>query len=77
MKRLLARKMLNPFGVNANLASLARGYYWTAGVVMILAMLIALLEGVGVSLLIPLLSTLRDIAETNDCLSSVRSFCFS
>jgi subfamily B ATP-binding cassette protein MsbA len=60
MKRLLARKMLNPFGVNANLASLARGYYWTAGVVMILAMLIALLEGVGVSLLIPLLSTLTN-----------------
>jgi hypothetical protein len=44
----------DPFGANTNLASLARGYYWTAGVVMVLAMLIGLFEGVGVGLLIPL-----------------------
>lgn len=50
-------KLLNLFGANANLAALARRYLWTTFVVTLLAMAIGLLEGVGVSLLIPLLST--------------------
>jgi subfamily B ATP-binding cassette protein MsbA len=50
-------KLLNPFGANANLAALARPYLWTAFVVTFLALSIGLLEGVGISLLIPLLST--------------------
>lgn len=50
----------DPFGFNSNLAALARRYYWTAGIVMVLAIVIGLLEGGGVSLLIPLLSTLMD-----------------
>jgi ABC-type multidrug transport system, ATPase and permease components len=50
-------KLLNPVGANANLAGIARRYSWTAFIVTFLALLIGLLEGVGVSLLIPLLST--------------------
>ena len=50
-------KPLNVFGSNSNLAVLSRRYLWTAFVVTFLALLIGLLEGVGVSLLIPLLST--------------------
>src|SRR2546429_3396070 len=41
----------------SNLAALSRRYLWTAFVVTFLALSIGLLEGVGVSLLIPLLST--------------------
>jgi subfamily B ATP-binding cassette protein MsbA len=51
---------MNPFGPNKNLGALARRYYWTAGVVMILAMTVGLLEGLGIGLLIPLLSTFTD-----------------
>ncbi|PYX88514.1 MAG: ABC transporter ATP-binding protein [Acidobacteria bacterium] len=50
-------KLLNLFGANANLAAISRRYVWTAFVVTFLALSIGLLEGVGVSLLIPLLST--------------------
>jgi len=50
-------KPLNLFGSNSNLAALSRRYLWTAFVVTFLALSIGLLEGVGVSLLIPLLST--------------------
>jgi subfamily B ATP-binding cassette protein MsbA len=50
-------KPLNLFGANANLAAVARRYLWTAFVVTFLALSIGLLEGVGVSLLIPLLTT--------------------
>ncbi len=51
-------KPFNFFGANHNLALLARRYYWTAGVVMLLASAISLLEGLGVGLLIPLLGIL-------------------
>lgn len=51
-------KPFNFFGANHNLALLARRYYWTAGVVMLLASAITLLEGLGVGLLIPLLGIL-------------------
>src|SRR5258708_5050803 len=47
---------MNPFGANKNLGALARRYYWTAAVVMVLAMIVGLLEGLGIGLLIPLLS---------------------
>ena len=47
-------------GANANLAGLVRRYFWTSLVVTCLALFIGLLEGVGVSLLIPLLSTFTD-----------------
>jgi subfamily B ATP-binding cassette protein MsbA len=50
-------KPLNLFGSNSNLAALSRRYFWTVFVVTFLALAIGLLEGVGVSLLIPLLST--------------------
>ena len=53
-------KLLNLFGANANLAVVARRYFWTAFVIAFLALAIGLLEGVGVSLLIPLLSTFAD-----------------
>jgi subfamily B ATP-binding cassette protein MsbA len=55
---------INPFGANRNVAALASRYYWTAGVIMILAMIIGLLEGAGVGLLIPLLSTFTDSSQT-------------
>jgi subfamily B ATP-binding cassette protein MsbA len=50
-------KLLNLFGSGSNLTALSRRYLWTAFVVTFLALSIGLLEGVGVSLLIPLLST--------------------
>src|ERR1700677_3783785 len=50
-------KLTSPFGTNASLGLLARRFYWTAAVIMVLAMIIGLLEGAGVGLLIPLLST--------------------
>ena len=49
-------RMPNLAGSNPNLAALMRRYLWTAGVVALLATIIGLLEGLGVSLLIPLLS---------------------
>jgi subfamily B ATP-binding cassette protein MsbA len=55
---------MNPFGSNKNLGALARRYYWTAGVVMILAMIVGLLEGLGIGLLIPLLSAFTDSTST-------------
>jgi subfamily B ATP-binding cassette protein MsbA len=51
-------RMPNPSGSNPNLAALIRRYLWTAGVVALLATIIGLLEGMGVSLLIPLLSVI-------------------
>jgi ATP-binding cassette, subfamily B, bacterial MsbA len=51
-------KPFNFFGANHNFALLAKRYYWTAGVVMLLASAISLLEGFGVGLLIPLLGIL-------------------
>jgi ATP-binding cassette, subfamily B, bacterial MsbA len=53
-------KLTSPFGTNASLGLLARRFYWTAAVIMVLAMIIGLLEGAGVGLLIPLLSTFTD-----------------
>jgi ABC-type multidrug transport system fused ATPase/permease subunit len=50
--------LLNPFGANANLARIARRYLWAVPVVALLAIVTGLLEGFGVSLLIPFLATL-------------------
>src|SRR3984885_4191157 len=52
-------RMPNPAGSNPNLAALMRRYLWTAGVVALLAAIIGLLEGMGVGLLIPLLSVIN------------------
>jgi subfamily B ATP-binding cassette protein MsbA len=52
-------RMPNPAGSNPNLAALMHRYYWTAGVVALLATIIGLLEGMGVGLLIPLLSVVN------------------
>jgi ATP-binding cassette, subfamily B, bacterial MsbA len=52
-------RMPNPAGSNRHLAALMRRYLWTAGVVALLAIIIGLLEGMGVSLLIPLLSVIN------------------
>jgi ATP-binding cassette, subfamily B, bacterial MsbA len=57
-------KMLNPFGPNPSFALLARRYHWTAAVVMVLAVVIGFLEGIGIGLLIPLLSTFTAKATT-------------
>jgi subfamily B ATP-binding cassette protein MsbA len=51
--------LLKVIGANPNLAALLRRYLWTAGVVAALATIIGLLEGLGLSLLIPLLSVLN------------------
>ena len=56
-------RMTNPAGSNPNLAALMRRYLWTAGVVALLATIIGLLEGLGVSLLIPLLSVISGPAS--------------
>ena len=50
-------RLLNLFGDSPNLSALARRYFWTASIVTLLALSTGLLEGVGVGLLIPLLST--------------------
>ena len=58
-------KLGNVFGASRNLDLLARRYYWTIGVVTSLAFAISLLEGIGVGLLIPLLSILTgDLSVT-------------
>ena len=54
-------RMPNPAGSNPNLAALMHRYLWTAGVVALLATIIGLLEGMGVSLLIPLLSVVNGV----------------
>lgn len=51
-------KPFEVFGTNRNLVSIAQRYYWTACVVASFALTIGFLDGVGVSLLIPLLSIL-------------------
>jgi subfamily B ATP-binding cassette protein MsbA len=48
------------FGANPTLASIARRYLWASTAVASLATLVSLLEGVGLSLLIPFLSTMSD-----------------
>ena len=58
-------KMLNLFGPNANLSALARRYLWTAAIITVLATLTGLLEGAGVGMLIPLLSTFTNDLATN------------
>ena len=56
---------LNLFGAHRNLSALARRYFWTAAIVTSLAVSTGLLEGAGVGLLIPLLSTFtNDFAST-------------
>ena len=48
--------LLKAAGGNANIAAIGRRYLWTVGVVALLAVTIGVLEGMGVTLLIPLLS---------------------
>src|SRR5258705_4323085 len=70
-------KPLNFFGSNWNLAALSRRYLWTAFVVTFLALSIGLLEGVGVSLLIPLLSTFTgsfSTASSGEALGMIHRF---
>ncbi len=55
--------MMNLFGANTNLAGLARRYYWAAPLVACFAISIGLLEGAGVSLLIPFLAILTEGAS--------------
>jgi subfamily B ATP-binding cassette protein MsbA len=50
--------ILNPLGGETNLSRLVRRYLWTVPVVALLAIAIGLLDGLGVSLLIPFLSIL-------------------
>jgi subfamily B ATP-binding cassette protein MsbA len=50
-------KLPNVFGAQPNLGKIARRYTWTASVVSVLALSISLLDGLGVSLLVPLLTT--------------------
>lgn len=58
------KRSLHLFGANKHLSELARRYLWTAGVVAALAISTGLLEGVGVGLLIPLLSTFTNDLDT-------------
>ncbi len=63
------------FGANPNLSSLARRYFWASSAVAFLAIVIGLLEGVGVSFLIPFLSTLSDApGRTGGALGFVTRF---
>ncbi len=58
---------MKAFGIfenNANLSAIARRYLWTALIVTLLATSISLLEGAGVGLLIPLLSTFTNDLNT-------------
>ncbi len=57
-------KAFGMFENNANLSAIARRYLWTAVIVTVLATSIGLLEGVGVGLLIPLLSTFTNDLNT-------------
>jgi ABC-type multidrug transport system fused ATPase/permease subunit len=56
---------LNLFGDNANLSALARRYFWTVAIVTLLALIVGALEGTGVGLLIPLLSTFTNDLNTD------------
>ena len=53
-------KVLDPFGKNSNLRALVHRYLWAAPAVAAFSIVIGVLEGVGVGLLIPFLSTLTD-----------------
>ncbi len=66
-------RMPNPAGSNPNLAALMRRYLWTAGVVALLATIIGLLEGMGVSLLIPLLSVVNGASPGSTPVESSQS----
>lgn len=57
-------KALGMFEDNANLSAIARRYLWTAIIVTVLATTTGLLEGVGVGLLIPLLSSFTNDLNT-------------
>ena len=57
-------KLFGIFENNANLSAIARRYLWTALVVTLLATSTGLLEGAGVGLLIPLLSTFTNDLNT-------------
>lgn len=58
-------KTLGMFEDNENLAAIARRYFWTALVVTLLATSTGLLEGLGVGLLIPLLSSFSNDLHTS------------
>lgn len=53
-------KVLDPFRKNVNLRALVRRYLWAAPAVAAFSIVVGLLEGAGVGLLIPFLSTLTD-----------------
>lgn len=57
-------KLVWPVREDSPLSPLARGYLWTIPVVAALGFLATLLEGVGISLLIPLLGSLLDTGAT-------------
>jgi ATP-binding cassette, subfamily B, bacterial MsbA len=54
----LPMSLPNLIGANPKLAALLRRHLWTAAIVAVLAVVIGLLEGLGLSLLIPVLSIL-------------------
>ena len=57
--------ILNPLGGETHLGRLVRRYLWTVPVVALLAIAIGLLDGLGVSLLIPFLSILSRSSRPN------------
>ena len=57
--------ILNPLGGETHLGRLVRRYLWTVPVVALLAIAIGLLDGLGVSLLIPFLSILSRSSQPN------------
>lgn len=57
--------VVNVFGANRNLDGIARRYYWTVSIVMLLAFAVSLLEGIGVGLLIPLLDVLTGLSPSS------------
>lgn len=57
--------LLGMFENNANLSTIARRYLWTALVITLLATTSGLLEGAGVGLLIPLLSSFTNDLNTS------------
>ena len=57
--------ILNPLGGETHLGRLVRRYLWTVPVIALLAIAIGLLDGLGVSLLIPFLSILSRSSQPN------------
>lgn len=75
MYRLIASRV--SFGRYPYLSAVARGWFWAIPIVATLSILIGLLEGLGVGLLIPLLSTLTqppDAPIANPVLATLERF---